>query len=90
MELEETIKNASIIKKGGSGDSVSVGSTIIVKTKDKTYTYQIVGSHEAMPEEGKISNESPLGKAFLGKSVGEEVKVSTPKGETTYVISKIE
>ena len=90
MELEEMIKTASIIKKGSGGDTVSVGSTITVKTKDKSYTYQIVGSPEALPEEGKISNESPLGRSFLGHKVGEEVKVSTPKGETVYTISKIE
>jgi transcription elongation factor GreA len=90
MELEDTLKNAVIIKKAVSTDVVVVGSTIVVKDKNKSYTYQIVGSHEAMPEEGRISNESPFGKAFLGHSVGEEVKVSTPKGETHYTISKIE
>ncbi len=90
LELEDTIKNAVIIKKTTSSDVVVVGSTVVVKDKKNSYTYQIVGSNEAMPEEGKISNESPLGKSFIGHSVGEEVKVGTPKGDTFYTISKIE
>lgn len=90
LELEDTIKNASIIKKTTGSDTVVVGSTVTVKGKNQIQTYQIVGSNEAMPEEGKISNESPLGKAFLGHAVGDEVKVGTPKGDTFYTISKIE
>lgn len=90
LELEDTIKNAAIIKKTTGSDTVVVGSTVTVKDKSKISVYQIVGSNEAMPEEGKISNESPLGKAFLGRRVGEEVKVGTPKGDTFYTISKIE
>jgi len=90
LELEDTIKNAVIIKKTNGSDTVVVGSTVVVKDKKNIYTYQIVGSNEAMPEEGKISNESPLGSAFLGHAVGDEVKVGTPKGDTYYTISKIE
>ncbi len=90
MELEDMIKNAAIIKKAASSDIVTVGSHITIENKGKTFKYQIVGSNEAMPEEGKISNESPLGKAFLGRRAGEAIKVPTPKGDISYTISKIE
>ena len=88
-ELEEIIKRAVIIKKG-TVSNVSVGSTVTVKKGAQTVTYEIVGSEEAKPEESKISNESPLGRAFLGHKVGETVKVNTPTGEVSYQIVKIE
>lgn len=90
IELEDVIKNASIIKKTTGGETVSVGCTFTVQTKGKSSTYHLVGSSESDPAEGKISNESPMGKAFLGHRVGDEVKVMTPKGDITYTISKIE
>ena len=90
MELEDIVKNVALIEKTTGGDTVSVGCTLIVKSNGQNFTYQIVGSNEADPVEGKISNESPMGKAFLGHRVGEEVKVGTPKGEIPYTISKIE
>jgi len=52
--------------------------------------YQIVGSNETRPEEGKISNESPLGKAFLGRKAGDSLNVLTPRGEVAYQILKVE
>lgn len=90
VELEEMIKNANVIKKAVTKDKVSIGSTIeVVKDKSK-YKFTIVGSNEARPEAGLISNESPLGKAFLDKKVGDSVKVKTPGGEVTYKIGNIE
>lgn len=89
-ELEDLVKEAVTIKKAEGGDTVTVGSTVTVKKGERTAAYTIVGSYEAKPEEGRISDESPLGKAFLKKRVGESVKVTTPGGSATYEILKIE
>jgi transcription elongation factor GreA len=88
-ELEELLKQAVTIKKSGGGDTVTVGSTVTVKKGEKTVSYTIVGSYEAKPEEGKISDESPLGRAFLKKKVGDAVSVTTPSGAVSYEIMKI-
>lgn len=90
FELEEMLKQASIIEKSSSVSEVHVGSTVTVKKDGKTLSYNIVGSNETVPEQGKISNESPLGKALLGRKVGDNVSFQTPGGEATYTISKIE
>jgi transcription elongation factor GreA len=91
FELEEMLKHISIIKKGAGGTSeVAIGSTVTIKKGTQTAQYQIVGSNEANPSEGKISNESPIGAAFLGKKVGDTVKVQTPAGTASYQITKIE
>lgn len=90
VELEELLKQAVTIKKAEGGDTVAVGSTVTVKKGDKVMSYTIVGSYEVKPEEGRISDESPLGKAFLRKKVGDTVNVTTPAGATTYEIVKIE
>ncbi|MDE2019310.1 MAG: transcription elongation factor GreA [Patescibacteria group bacterium] len=89
LELEEILKNAAVIEKH-NGDMVQVGSTVTAKKGEKTITYTIVGSYEAKPEEGKISDESPLGKAFLKHRTGDRVKVETRTGATEYEILKIE
>jgi transcription elongation factor GreA len=89
-ELEDVVKEAVTIKKAEGGDTVTVGSTVTIKKGEKTASYTIVGSYEAKPEEGRISDESPLGKAFLKKKAGESVKVNTPSGAATYEILKIE
>ena len=90
FEFEDTIKNAVIISKKVS-DVVTVGCMVTIKKKDgKSVTYEIVGSDEAKPEQGKISNESPLGRAFLGHKVGDTITVSTPAGDVSYQITKIE
>jgi transcription elongation factor GreA len=90
FELEEMLKRAVTIKKGQGGDAVEVGSFVTVRKNDQIFTYTIVGSNESKPEEGKISNESPIGKALLGKKVGDSVPVVTPAGEIVYHITKIE
>lgn len=89
VELEERIRNARVIQKSGRTDVVSVGSTVRVSAEGREETYTIVGSEEANPAEGRISNESPLGRAFLGHRRGEEVEVKTPGGATTYKILEI-
>lgn len=88
-ELEETVRNAVIIKKSNSSDKVEIGSNIKVRSDKGEQYFSIVGSQEANPLEGKISNESPLGKAFLERKVREMVEVKTPKGTTKYEILEI-
>ncbi len=89
-ELEDVLKQAVVIEKPGTSDTVAVGSTVTVKRGDRLMTYTVVGSYEAKPGEGRISDESPLGKAFLKRRAGETVNVATPAGEATYEIVKIE
>ena len=89
FEVEDMIKNAVIIKTGTDSKLVEIGSSVVVSKGGKETTYHIVGSNETKPEEGYISNESPLGKAFLGRKPGEDVTVTTPKGDVKYTIVKI-
>ncbi len=91
FELEELMKKAAIIPKGGAGGGlVDVGSKVTVKRDAKTFEYTIVGSNESLPEEGRISNESPIGRALLGRAIGDKVEVKTPAGKIVYEILKIE
>jgi transcription elongation factor GreA len=87
-EIEDILANSEIIK-AGNGSQVSVGSTVELKSTSKAVTYVVVGPVEADPLEGKISNESPIGRALMGKKVGDSVTITTPKGSTTYDIVKI-
>ena len=82
----QIIQDASTIKAGGS---VGIGSTIEVEVKGKEKTYQIVGSSEADPSGGRISNESPLGSAFLGHKKGDVITVQTPGGDVDYTILQV-
>lgn len=86
VEIENTLRNALVIDETKKGDTVAVGSTLTVKIEGKDNEYSIVGSNEADPANGRISNESPLGKAFLGKRVGETVTINAPRGEMRYTI----
>lgn len=89
-ELEFVIKNAQVIRKHHSG-TVEVGSTIHVKSpKGVTQIFTITGSQEADPVGGKISNESPMGKAFLGHKAGEMVEVKSPRGILEFKIVSID
>ncbi len=90
-ELESIVKNAVIIEKSQqSGSTVQVGSLITVKNSDASHKYHIVGSNEADPSRGFISNESPLGQALIMKRVGDVIKMNTPKGEQTIEVLEIE
>ncbi len=88
-ELEAKIRNAVIIGENRATDKVSIGSTVRVTSRHGEETFTIVGSEEADPVTGKISNESPLGKAFLGRKVGDSVEVKTPGGGVMYEIGEI-
>lgn len=87
-EIEDILLNAEIIK-GGSKNKIGIGSIVELKTGKKTVNYHIVGSVEADPLEGKISDESPIGLALMGKKIGESASISTPKGEIVYEILQI-
>jgi transcription elongation factor GreA len=93
-ELEDKLRSASVIdEKSVSTDVVSVGSIVHVKDQktDKSVKYKIVGSAEANPSEMKLSNESPVGKALLGRKRGEVVSVPVPRGpQRKLKITKIE
>ena len=88
-EIENILKHASLIKGGKSG-VVALGSTVHLELEEGIKKYIIVGSTEANPEEGKISNESPIGRALLGKKPGEDVEIELPSGIMTYKITKVE
>lgn len=90
IDKEHILKNLIIVKNGGNNEEVGMGSKITVKAGDKKKVYTIVSFNEVDPLEGKISNESPIGKAFIGKKKNDKVKVETPKGETEYKILNIE
>ena len=90
FELEELLKKAEVIKKDTGGDITRVGSTVTVKKGDVTKIYTIVGAYEAKPEDGKISDESPIGHALLRHKVGDNVAVTTPTGQVSYLVTKIE
>ena len=90
LELEETLKNATIIKEGsGSKKEVGIGSKVEVMRSGKTLKFSIVGTNEAKPENGFISNQSPLGRELIGRKVGESVKIEAPGGMKEYKIRKI-
>ncbi|MDR3544784.1 MAG: transcription elongation factor GreA [Candidatus Limnocylindrales bacterium] len=87
--LEAMLKTAVIIENSGS-DHAALGSTVVVESLDGAETFSIVGSAEARPADGKISNESPVGRALLGRTAGDRITVRLPNGtDVTYTITKI-
>lgn len=88
-ELDHQIKNLTIVENGNSKDKIGMGSKIIVESGGKEKELTIVSFNEADPLEGKISNESPLGQAFIDQEKGAKVNVETPKGEVEYTIKDI-
>jgi len=87
--LEGMLKTAVIIENSGT-EHVALGSVVEVESSDGTETFTIVGSAEARPAQGRISNESPVGRALLGRKAGEKVTVKLPNGsEFTYTITSI-
>lgn len=84
-EIETILQNASIIQ-AGSSSTVVLGSTVELEANGKTVVYTVVGPVEADPLEGKVSNESPIGQALMGKAVGDTVTINTPKGELAYTV----
>lgn len=91
-DLEALVRNAVVMEEGapGASDSVIVGSTVVVDFDGDEERYTIVGAIEAKPSAGRISNESPLGRALLGKREGQKAQVPTPSGMHTVTILRIE
>ncbi|MHB9878898.1 transcription elongation factor GreA [Pacificimonas sp. ICDLI1SI03] len=91
-DLEDKISRAQIIDPADlSGDKVVFAATVkLLDEDDKPVTYQIVGPYEADAKGGRISYTSPLGRAMIGRRVGDEIEVSTPSGEKYYEIAEIE
>ncbi|HNS40205.1 MAG: transcription elongation factor GreA [Anaerolineae bacterium] len=90
-QLEDMLRRAKVIEKKGPSNIVQVGSTVTVSEDgyDEMETYTIVGALEANPAQGKISNESPIGRALLGATKGSTVNASTPQGQIAFTIHDI-
>lgn len=89
-DYERLLKDAVVIEHQNTG-VVGLGSKVTIEiAHGKKVQYVIVGSHEARPREGRISNESPVGKALISRSTGEKVAVETPGGRVEYKIVKVE
>lgn len=88
-ELENLLKQVEIISDEHATQSVGLGSQVVIKIKDKEETFTVVGEWEADPVEKKISHESPLGKALIGKAVGDELEVEAPAGKMLYKVVSI-
>ncbi|MGB2884689.1 MAG: GreA/GreB family elongation factor, partial [Dehalococcoidia bacterium] len=92
LTLERIIQNATLIdeEEAHHSNRVRLGATVTVTTQDgQEEQYTIVGSAEANPTEGRISNESPVGRALLGKRVGDEIKAKVPAGTFQFTITAI-
>ena len=90
--LEKILKNVEVIAdEDVTSDTINIGCTVVIKDldEDETEEYSIVGSTESNSLAGKISNESPVGKALMGAAVGDTVTVSTPAGEFKYEVIEI-
>ena len=88
--IEAQLRNAVIIEKNGKSDEVHLGCNVTVEEEGfGKETYQIVGSAEADPLEGRISNESPIGKALIGAKVGDTVTAEAPNGQIVFKVIKI-
>jgi len=90
-EIEYILANANIITPKAGSKKVVLGSTVVLRAENgKSKQFQIVGTVEADPVEGKISDESPIGQALLGKKEGEQVEIQTPAETTTYTVASIQ
>ena len=87
--LSALIKNAVVIDANHSTTHVQIGSTVTIQSDDGKEKFMIVGSAEAAPAQGRISNESPVGRALLGKKKGEKVLVKVPAGDFMYRVVSI-
>ncbi len=91
-DLEALLRSAEVMEEGGAdtGDFVGLGNTVVVEFDGEEERYTIVGAIEAKPTAGRISNESPIGRALLGKRVGQVAEVPTPGGMHRVTILRIE
>mgnify|MGYP000865486386 FL=1 len=91
VEIEDIIQKAEVIE-AGSGNKVHVGSIVTIQrlADKKEFTYRVVGSIEANPAEGRVSDESPMGAGLLNQKVGDVVSIHAPKGPVEYKILSLE
>ena len=89
-ELEAMLKDSVVASKHRSSSIVGIGSALSVKVNGKELHFKIVGSNEVDPSQGKISNESPLGREFMGKKKGDKIEVAAPAGTLKYEIISVE
>jgi len=89
VQLESMINDAVIVEKTEGGSDIDLGTTFVAESGGEEKTFQVVGSTEADPMAGKISNESPIGQAFIGHKVGEKVEITVPSGAIVYTIKEI-
>ncbi len=91
-EIKNLIENAEIVQETNTTDQVGIGTRVTIKDLEfnELDTFQIVGSQEADPDAGKISDDSPLGKALMGGTVGQTIEVAAPVGTVKFQIKKIE
>lgn len=88
-EIEHILKNVEVITQPKNKNKVELGNTVDLKNSKGKKSFTIVGSVEADPLIGKISDESPIGKALIGKKLGDEVEIVTPASKTKYTIAAI-
>lgn len=90
-EIEAKLRNVKIIDNSSNGNVIDIGSKVRICMAGSVdeIEYEIVGTHESNPMEGRISNESPIGKALIGKRKGDEITVKAPAGEIKYRILKL-
>lgn len=89
LELEDAVLRAEVIEAKTDNGQVGLGCTVRVAVGGREREFTVVGAAEAAPLEGRVSNESPLGRALLGKKVGDSVQVAAPSGPVTYEIKEI-
>lgn len=88
-ELESMLKDSVVAAKHRSSSTVGMGSRLTVRVGSKEFNFEIVGSNEVDPASGKISNESPLGREFIGRGKGDKVTVTTPTATVEYEILSV-
>ncbi len=88
-EISDILQNVEIIKSPGDKDKVELGNTVTLETEGKDISYTVVGSLESDPTAGKISQESPIGKALLGAKKGDTVEITTPGGNRECKVKEI-
>jgi transcription elongation factor GreA len=88
-DIENILKSAEIIKKPNGSKKVNLGSTVTLSAGNAQKVFTVVGTVEANPLEGKISDESPIGRVLIGKKLGDQVEIATPSETASYKIAKI-
>jgi transcription elongation factor GreA len=89
LEIEGQLKKITIVENSGKGEIIDLGSKVEVEYNGKQKEFTLVSFNEVDPEQNKISNESPLGQALIGRKMGDEITVPTPSGQMRYKILKV-